>query len=112
VVTINVPQAYTNAFNNITANGFTAVIVSADPWFKLTSKDLVTAANVWATGGRRVCYPLQDYQTEKPNLGHTTLYGPSLGDAYTSLGQLAAYVLDPVNNPNPPPPLQQIIKDI
>ena len=113
--TPDVDEVYAKAFDDIAKdkNGYTAVIVSADPWFKFTSSDLVSAANDWVATDEdlRVCYPVQEYENDNPAPDQTTLFGPSLVDAYDKLGQLAARVLDPANHPNPGQP-GQIIKDI
>jgi hypothetical protein len=98
--------AYTRALAGIDQNR-RAVIVSADPWFTQTRAALVQAANNWAVEGKRVCYPLQEYGDASPNRGRTTLYGPSLDDAYFKLGQLAANLINPAN-PAPGQPRQDI----
>lgn len=104
--------AYSTAFSQVPGT-IKAVIVSADPWFKQTSNLLVPIANGWVMNGmagKRVCYPFQEYNNDGPQVGHTTLYGPRLTDAYNCLGQLAAYVI----NPSLPPPGQpiQVISNI
>jgi hypothetical protein len=101
--------AYTNAFGQIGAT-IKAVIVSADPWFKQMSNLLVPIANNWATAGKRVCYPLQEYANDAPKTGQTILYGPSLLGAYNLLGQLAAHVINPASPA--PGQLQQVCRDI
>ena len=104
------PQAvFRAAFGQIGPN-IRAVVVSADPWFKQNSNVLVAEANSWATAGKRVCYPFQEYRNDGPTPGQTTLQGPSLIAAYNLLGQLAASVI----NGTAPPALQvqQLTLDI
>jgi hypothetical protein len=87
-------QAFRQISQIIDRNGnpiIKAVIVSADPWFKQRSAELVAAADRWATGSRRLMYPLQEYADEYANRPHpwVNFYGPKLEDAYYLLGQLA-----------------------
>jgi hypothetical protein len=96
--TSNSATTYRPAFAAIAAANMSAVVVSADPFFKETMDELIDAANNWIAGGpgRRICYPLHDYANAsgkcKPAPGHT-LHGPVLEDAYESLGKMAANFL-------------------
>ena len=87
----NDPTHYTTDLSNFPAS-ITAVVVSADPFFQETKDDLVAAAN--ATG-KYFCYALQDFGSASPapTHGKATLYGPSLTDSFTLLGERAAKVL-------------------
>ena len=118
-VTVNVSQTsspqditreYTDGFGRV-AGGIKAVLISADPWFFETGRELVRIANQWVTadGARRICYPLQEYLRHGPARNQTTLYGPSLLDAYNLLGQMAAKTIDPAAPA--PGRLQQICID-
>jgi hypothetical protein len=82
-----------------------AVIISADPHFQDSKAQLIQAANTW---GGYVCYPLQDYNSGAPTPTKGVIIGPSLLDAYKTLGQHANMFLQagaspgivPVQNPN------------
>jgi hypothetical protein len=101
----NDSSTYASTFASIAANNsITAVVVSADPFFKQTMNDFIDAAN---SCGKYVCYPLQDYinvpqHTPKKTLA--TLYGPNLADIvhppaqYQILGQKASTVLSSLSN--------------
>jgi hypothetical protein len=95
-------QKYANAFNQV-GSSMRAVIISADPYFKFTSNELVTAADTWVTVAgttRRVCYPFQEYGNDSPTANKTSLCGPSIVQGYNYVGQLAAHTLDS-NRPKP-----------
>ncbi len=95
----NDSSVYTARFNTI-ANDSTisAVVVSADPYFRSTMDAFVAAANQC---GKYICYALQDYGRANPKHDLTTLYGPNLTDhigtaplpEYQKLGQKASSVL-------------------
>jgi hypothetical protein len=95
---VNSAATYAPAFAAIEAANMQAVVVSADPFFKETMEDLIDVANRWLAGGkgRRIVYPLHDYENPagkcRPSAGHT-LHGPDLYEAYELLGQIAAAFL-------------------
>jgi hypothetical protein len=93
---------YQGAFGSVSGT-MRAVIISADPYFRFSSNELVAEANNWvsAAGNRRVCYPFQEYGNDGPTATKTSLYGPSLEQGYEYLGLLAAHIIDNVNNPAP-----------
>jgi hypothetical protein len=86
-----VAAVYDGAFTKITQNGWKAVIISADPFFSTTADVLVEKADDWVDkiGGRRVCYPFQEYAKHRPK--KRTLYGPVLQKAYMHIGDKAAH---------------------
>jgi hypothetical protein len=72
-----------------------ADVISADPFFQESKNELIKAAN--ATG-LYLCYPLLHYRNNggahKPKGGKTTLFGPSLENAYKMLGQVASLAVN------------------
>ena len=94
----NSTTTYRTAFEKIAQAGMIGVVVSADPFFKETMDELIDVANEWIGQGkgRRICYPLHDYENPagrcKPAPGYT-LHGPMLEEAYESLGRMAAAFL-------------------
>jgi hypothetical protein len=82
--------------------GISTMIVSADPFFQDTKDALIDAANQWvagaAVGARYVCYPLADFANvqgvHQPTGGTASWYGPSLSDAYQTLGSVASLALN------------------
>jgi hypothetical protein len=95
-------QKYVNAFSAIPVN-IKAIVISADPFYKKWSNELVFWANQWVVAGpsRRICYPFQEYQSDSPQPGLTCLYGPRLVEAYGFLGQLAAHAISSDGHPAP-----------
>jgi hypothetical protein len=91
-------QEIKDAFSKIDKN-LEAMVVSADPIFTANMDDLVDAAN---NTGLHMCYPFQEYSnsngSKKPKKGKHTLHGPSLAEAHTRLGEMAAWI---VNNNKP-----------
>lgn len=86
---------FQSGFDNIPTN-VKAVIISADPFFQDHMQVLIAAANSWASGdstNRRICYPLGDYKNRGAKYNRT-FHGPSLQDAYTKLGTMAATLID------------------
>jgi hypothetical protein len=125
-------QAFAAAFTSISQMinpAVRAVIVSADPFFfRYFPNQLVSEANTWvnAVAGRRICYPIQEYDAVPapygpPQPGKTTCWGAPLYyarypsnsgagyavPAYTLLGQMAANA----GNPNPVT-VEQLVRDI
>lgn len=88
----NDESTYGKAFSAITT---AAVVVSADPMFQNHRNALIKAAN---ESYKYVCYPLFDYGNKggnhHPAPGNATLHGPNLGDAISTLGEMAAEVLN------------------
>jgi hypothetical protein len=93
---------------NAADSGIKTMVISADPFFQDTKDKLIKAANDWiaaaAPGTRYVCYPFADYAnkngTHQPTHGAASWYGPSLSDAYQTLGTIAALALN-ANSPLP-----------
>jgi hypothetical protein len=87
----NKNSTYSHAFTAILTP---AVIVSADPIFHKHRENLIEAAN---DSYEYMCYPLQNYRndggTNQPAPGRTTIYGPKLEHAISTLGQMAATVI-------------------
>jgi hypothetical protein len=85
----NDSSTFQAAFETITDDNMQAVIISADPFFQDAMDELVADAN---KSGVYVTYPLQDYANawEPPESGQSTLQGPDLIAACTSLGGIAA----------------------
>jgi hypothetical protein len=86
---------YLKTVPNITSS---AVIISADPYLQSTKDDLVSALNTLTKA--YVCYPAYNYKdaSTAPTSNNATLYGPRLEWCITTLGQMAALVLNSQTN--------------
>jgi hypothetical protein len=87
--------------------GSEAVIISADPFFQKTRKDLILALNTYfvpSRGTSYVCYPLYNYENPSlpPVKGHATLLGPKLEEAIKALGQVAMLAIAALDAGRPP----------
>ena len=99
LVKVLVPAMLINGTNNDTNYAQTvptiqsqAVIVSADPYFQQTRNSLIQAFKNWiGHSNRYVVYPLKNYTSAGNN---TAVIGPSIEDAMTKLGQIAAAALN------------------
>jgi len=94
-------QKYKDGFGNFAAS-VQCVVISADPYFLKTAKNLVAIAKSWkdAVAHRRVCFPLVDYkQYATPPRAGFSFHGANLQDEYKRLGKKAKYYLD---NPTDP----------
>jgi hypothetical protein len=73
-----------------------AVVVSQDPLFAAHGPALVSRANTWATGAKRIVYPWRGFRHHNPM--NYLLHGPNVVFAYTKLAAHAlSYLKDPVN---------------
>ena len=92
---VNDPTVYGANFTEIGANSnIRALIVSSDPFFQDSKQNLIAAANTWLQGAtnRYICYPSRSYiNNGRP--GQSTVFGPSMVDAYNLMGQIAANAL-------------------
>jgi hypothetical protein len=96
IISVSSKATMISAFANSNLTGLKAMIISADPLFQDNMSDLIDAANVSIL--HHVCYPLQDYANTSnpghtPKPGHHTRHGPTLTDAYQSLGKKAAWII-------------------
>jgi hypothetical protein len=92
------------AFTRLKNHQAKGVIISADPFFSSHRTELVTVANNAATvggGNMKMCYPSEIYGNQQnsrptatvvPTAGSGISIGPSLLDAYGSLGQKAGAI--------------------
>jgi hypothetical protein len=83
---------YTQNFQQINGDAnIRGIIISSDPYFQDTKQALVAAANTWLQNGtnRYICYPSRTYRAASPRAGQSTVFGPSMKEAYFLAGQVA-----------------------
>jgi hypothetical protein len=88
----NAPVDIQNAFTNAKTKGFSAVVVSGDPYFTSQMDTLVQAAN---GTNLIICYPFAVYMKAgtPPALQRSMYFGPDVELAYRYTGRKAGAVL-------------------